>query len=78
MSNKTPYEVRLEILSMAKDYLDQIRNCQLDFARAGFEKSVELGKATMDQWQSFMPQQYSIADVMKHANELYSFINKKD
>ena len=78
MANKTPYEVRLELLQMSKDYLDQMRNIQLEFARAGFEKSVELGKASADQWEKYIPNQFSIDDIMKHATSLYSFVNKKD
>jgi len=78
MANKTPYEVRLELLHMSKDYLEQMRNIQLEFARTGFERSVELGKATADEWSKYMPNQFSIDDIMKHATALYSFVNKKD
>lgn len=78
MANKTPYEVRLDLLHMSKDYLEQLRNIQLEFARAGFEKAVELGKASADEWSKFIPGQFSIDDIMKHASAMYSFVNKKD
>ena len=78
MSNKTPYEVRLELLNMSKDYIDQLRGIQLDFARTGFEKAVELGKYSAEEWSKFIPQSYSIDDIMKHATQLYSFVNKKE
>jgi hypothetical protein len=78
MANKTPYEVRLELLQMSKDYLDQMRNIQLEFARTAFEKSVELGNISAGQWKEYVPNQFSIDDIMKHATSLYSFVNKKD
>lgn len=76
MSNKTPFEIRLEILQMAKDYLDQAQAIQMDFAKTAFEKSVEANKATLEEWSKFVPQTYSLEEVTKKAAELYTFIIK--
>lgn len=78
MSNKTPFEIRLEILQMAKDYMDKAQAIQMDFARTAFEKSVEANKATLEEWSKFVPQSYSLEEVTKKAAELYSFVTKKE
>lgn len=76
--SKTPYEIRLEILKMAKEHLDNMHLAQAEFAKQAFSQALALNKATFEQWKEFSPASYSIDDVMKKATELYAFINKKD
>jgi hypothetical protein len=78
MSNKTPYEIRLEILEMAKDFLEKQQLAQTQFAQAAFEKTMELGKATSAEWEKYVPAQFSIDDILAKAAQLYSFVGKKD
>lgn len=84
MSNKTPYEIRLELLQMAKDYLDTVQQVQLSqvqFAKDAFAKAIELQALTVEQTKEqlakFMPKQYTMEDLMAKANEMYSFVTKK-
>jgi hypothetical protein len=74
MSNKNPFEIRLEILKMAKDYLEQQYQTNLSFANAIFFKALESGQVMQDNFQSFIPKSYSIEDVMKKSQELYGFV----
>ena len=78
MSNKTPYEIRLEVLQMAKDYLDSIQQANLRFAQQAFEQALAAGTAISQDWKSFIPASYTPEDVMKKAAELYTFIQKRD
>lgn len=73
MSNKNPFEIRQEVLSMAKDYMDQMWNANLTFTSAMFEQ----GKKTAEEMQEAM-KPYSTEELMKKAQEFYSFVAKKD
>ena len=73
MSNKNPFELRAEVLGMAKDYMDQAWQMNIEFTRSMFEQ----GKKTVDDMQTaFTP--YDIKDLMAKAQEMYSFVTKKD
>lgn len=73
MSNKNPFEIRTEMLAMAKDYLDQ--QWQLNYMFA--EKLFDRGKKTAEEMQEAM-KMYSTDELMEKAKELYSFVSKKD
>ena len=82
MSNKTPYEIRLEILQMAKSHLDQTYTAQIEFAKEAFSKLQLASHLTAQQFKDVIeakfPVTYSVEDLVKKANEMYSFITKKD
>jgi len=73
MSNKNPFEIRAEMLQLAKDYMDQQYHMNIQFT----EKMVEQGKQTMEEVKETY-KMYSMADLMENAKELYSFVSKKD
>lgn len=74
MSNKNPFELRADLLSMAKDYMDTQYHMNMDFARRAFDAAVEAGKATQEQWKTFAPPAYTIDEMKKVAEQLYSFV----
>ncbi len=78
MSNKTPFELRFDILSLANDYCDKVAKVNQDFALSAFKSAVEMGKSSVEEWQKFAPTApYTIQDVLKKAEEMYSFVNGK-
>jgi len=72
MSNKNPFEIRAEMLAMAKDYMDQQWHMNIDFTR----QLVEQNKATVEQMQEAL-KPYTIEELMKKATELYTFVSDK-
>jgi hypothetical protein len=72
MSNKNPFEIRAEMLQLAKDYMDQQYHMNIQFA----ENMVEQGKKTMEEVKASY-EMYSMDDLMEKANEMYSFVSKK-
>ena len=74
MSNKNPFEIRAEMLTLAKDYMDQQYNMNVMFA----EKALEEGKKTFEEYQAAVTKMYSMEDLMEKAKEMYSFVSKKD
>ena len=73
MSNKNPFEIRSEMLQLAKEYLDQQNQMNIKFA----EEMVKAGKKSMEEMQSEY-KMYSMEDLMEKAKEMYSFVSKKD
>lgn len=73
MTNKNPFEIRADMLAMAKDYMDQQYHINMDFVRQLYEQN----KVTAEEFKDAC-QPYSIEEMMKKAQELYSFVSKKD
>jgi hypothetical protein len=73
MSNKNPFEIRTEMLQMAKDYMDKQWEMNYHFTQQMFEQ----GKKSAEDVQKALTM-YSTEDLMKKATELYSFVSKKD
>ena len=73
MSSKNPFQIRSEVLELAKEYMDKQIEMNIEYA----EKMQELGKLRSDEYmESFKP--YSFEELMQKAQEMYSFVSKKD
>ena len=70
---KNPFEIRAEMVQLAKEYMDKQQEMNVRFAHDMFEQ----GKMQMDQVQEAC-KMYSMEDMMKKAQEMYSFVSKKD
>jgi hypothetical protein len=73
MSHKNPFEIRAEMLQLAKDYMDQQYHMNIQFTNDMFEQ----GKIQWEQVQDAY-KMYSMEDLMEKAREMYSFVSKKD
>ena len=71
--NKNPFEIRAEMLQLAKEYMDQQYHVNVQFA----EKMVEQNKQTAEELKD-MYKMYSMDDLMEKAKEMYNFVSKKD
>jgi hypothetical protein len=70
MSSKNPFEIRSDVLAMAKDYMDKQYALNIEMQN----KMIETGKAALED----LPTMYTIEELMAKANELYTFVTKKD
>lgn len=73
MSNKNPFEIRADILHLAKEYMDEQMRLNIKFS----EKMQEIGMATVQDLQKAYSG-YSMEELTKKAQEMYSFISKKE
>ncbi len=79
MSNtKNPFEIRFDTLAMAKEMLDKSYETQINVFYQGLEKAKEANKDMIEYTDKYLPKMYSPTEVMKQAQELYSFVTKKD
>lgn len=73
VTNKNPFEIRQEVLQMAKDYMDRQWEMNYQFALQLFDQ----GKKTTEEMKAAMTP-YSTEELIKKAQELYGFVSKKD
>ena len=77
MSNKNPFEIRAEMLQLAKDYMDQQYHMNIQF----LENMMAEGKKSREEVEAQLKeayQMYSMDDLMEKAKEMYNFVSKKD
>jgi len=73
MTNKNPFEIRAEMLQLAKEYMDQQYHMNVQFA----ESMMEQGKKSIEDIKESY-EMYSMDDLMSKAKEMYAFASKKD
>lgn len=76
MSNKTPFEIRADLVKLAQDHLESQYNANMQFATDIFYKLVKEGTATMEQYKSFVPSFPTTDEILAKAKEFYSFVER--
>jgi methionine synthase II (cobalamin-independent) len=75
---KTPYEIRLDLLTMAKDMLDKQYEAASNMAWKAFEKASEDNKDMYKSFDQYIPKMFHPDEVISQAEKLQEFINRKD
>jgi hypothetical protein len=75
MSN--PYQIRTDVLAMAKDMLDKQYDTQMKIAQTMYEVNKENVELAQEAWNKYIPKMYTMDEVMEKANELYTFVTDK-
>ena len=70
MSTKNPFEIRSDVLAMAKDYMDKQYALNLELSK----KMIEAGQKAMED----LPTMYTMDELLEKAKEMYSFVSTKD
>ena len=70
--SKTPYEIRAEMLLLAKDYLDNRHKANVDYANS-LQKT---GSARPEHLGDFY-KIYSMDELFKYAAQMYDFVSTK-
>ena len=82
MTTKNGFEIRLEVLKMAKEMLDQqyqdASNAYWSIIHSTAEKWNKSIEDLVEQTQDMKPVMYSPTEIMEKAQELYSFVAKKE
>ena len=73
MSNKNPFEIRADMVQLAKEYMDKQWEANMDLMNNMYDQ----GKVSLEQVEKAY-QPYSLEDMMQKAQEMYSFVSKKD
>lgn len=78
MTNKNPFEIRLDMLQMAKDMLDAQYSTYQTMAWDAFTRAVETNKDLYKDVSKYVPKMYTPEEVIAQAEKFQQFINKKD
>jgi hypothetical protein len=72
-----PFEIRTQMLEMAKQYLEQQQEINTAFAKQVFDQLVVSGQKVQTDWQDYAPKMYNFEEITAKAKELYGFVNAK-
>jgi hypothetical protein len=78
MSNKNPYELRYDILVMAKQMADRHYDTQAQLAWQAAELYKDNADKALAAWEKYIPKALSPDEIKKNAEGLYTFIMNKD
>ena len=76
MSNKNHFEIRAEMLKLAKDYMDQQYHMNIQFYENMIAEGEKARKDVEDCLQDAY-KMYSMDELMEKAKELYTFVSEK-
>jgi phage host-nuclease inhibitor protein Gam len=73
MTSKNPFQIRSEVLELAKEYMDKQTAMNIEYA----EKMKALNEIKLEEYtKAFKP--YTFEEMMTKAQEFYSFVSNKD
>ena len=76
-SGKNPYEIRFDVLSMARDLLDREYDLGINATHIAMEKFVNEADDPRKFFEEYAPKMYTSKDIISKANELYQFVSFK-
>lgn len=77
MSNKSPFEIRLEILKMTAELMQAEYESNMEFLTEMQENLAEKGMNTQEMIAKFMPKPFDFAEVLAKSKQFYEFVNAK-
>jgi hypothetical protein len=78
MSNKNPYEIRFDVLAMAKELCDRAYDQQQSIFWEMINDARAKQQDTAEVVEKYTPKMYQPAEIFAQAEELYKFVTKKD
>ena len=75
---KTPYEIRFDLLKMAKDLLDRQYEQSVAIAWQALEKGMETNKTLYKDLEKYVPKMFTPEEIIEQAERLQGFVSKKD
>ena len=76
-TKSNPYQIRTDVLSMAKEMLDKAYDTQLQLAYAAMEQYKDNADQALDAWKRYVPKMYTPDEVNAQAEKLYEFVTDK-
>jgi len=77
MTQKNPYQLRYDVLAMAKDMLDKTYETNLEIAKTAMEAYAEDADQALKAWERYVPKMYTPEEIKKNAETLYDFVLKE-
>lgn len=77
MTNKNPFEIRSEMLMMAKEMLDRQYDTQLAVAHQMMDMYRDNAEKAMEAYKQYVPKMYTPEEIKAQATKLYEFVADK-
>mgnify|MGYP000911359516 FL=1 len=75
MSN--PYQIRSDVLAMAKEMLDKQYDMQMTLAHQAMDLYRENAEQALEAYQRYVPKAITPEEVKAQAEKLYEFVSEK-
>ena len=75
MSN--PYQIRTDILQMAKEILDKQYDMQMEVAHKAMEMYKENAEQALEAYKRYVPKAITPEEIREQAEKLYEFVSEK-
>ena len=75
---KNPYEIRFDLLTMAKEMLDRQYEQASTMAWEAMTKAMESNQEIYKDVEKYVPKMFTPEEIITQAEKLQSFINNKD
>ena len=75
MSN--PYQIRTDILAMAKEMLDKQYDMQMNLAHQAMNMYKENAEEALEAYKKYVPKAVTPEEIKAQAEKLYEFVSEK-
>ena len=75
MSN--PYQIRTDILAMAKEMLDKQYDMQMSLAHPAMDMYKENAEQALEAYKKYVPKAITPEEIKEQAEKLYEFVSEK-
>lgn len=75
MSN--PYQIRTDILAMAKDVMDKQYDMQLEIAHKMMDMYKDNAEQALEAYKKYVPKAITPEEIKEQAEKLYEFVSEK-
>ena len=75
---KNPFQLRYDVLAMAKDMMDKAYETNMEVATKAMELYKEDTEQALKAWDNYVPKMYTPEEIKKNAEILYTFVTKKE
>ena len=72
-----PYQIRYDVLAMAKDIADKNYEMQKELAWKMIYMAKDNSDQVMDAWKTYVPKAVTPEEIKEQADKLYEFVTKK-
>ena len=78
MSNgSNPYQIRYDVLNMAKDMMDKQYDMQVEIAHKMMDMHKENSQQATEAWEKYVPKAFTSEEIKSQADKLYQFVTDK-
>ena len=75
---KNPYQIRTDVLAMAKEMLDRQYETNMSLAHQAMDLYKDNADQALASWEKYVPKMYSPEELKEQAEKLYSFVCTKE